>query len=136
MSLLRRLLLFLGLPDPQTPRTFELESAVFQSLNDLAAREQRTPEEMAALLLSQAIQQRWVSEETWQHWQALTAREQEITALVCLNLTTRQIAARLRISPETVKSHIRNVLSKFGLHNREDLRRALAGWDFSAWDLD
>lgn len=136
MSLWRRFLLFFGLPDPQTPRTFELEGAVFQSLNDLAAQEQRTPEEMASLLLSQAIQQRWVSEETWQRWQTLTAREQQITALVCLNLTTRQIAARLQISPETVKSHIRNVLSKFGLHNREDLRRALAGWDFSAWDAD
>jgi DNA-binding CsgD family transcriptional regulator len=50
-----------------------------------------------------------------------------------LNFTNRQIAARLQITPETVKTHVRNVLHKFDLHSKAELRRSLADWDFSAW---
>ncbi|MGW8250801.1 MAG: LuxR C-terminal-related transcriptional regulator, partial [Anaerolineales bacterium] len=39
----------------------------------------------------------------------------------------------LMISPETVKTHIRNVLSKFKLHSKHELRENLIDWDFSAW---
>jgi DNA-binding CsgD family transcriptional regulator len=43
------------------------------------------------------------------------------------------MAARLSLSPETIKTHVRNVLGKFGLKRKSDLRHILAGWDFSAW---
>jgi DNA-binding CsgD family transcriptional regulator len=66
-------------------------------------------------------------------WGFLSAREQQVAALTCLNFTNRQIAARLRITPETAKTHVRNVLRKFDLHSKAELRRALADWDFSAW---
>ena len=55
-------------------------------------------------------------------------------ALVCLGYTNRQIAARLVISVETVKSHIRNILYKFNLHSKRELGLLLGDWDFSAWD--
>ena len=48
--------------------------------------------------------------------------------------TNRQIAARLVLSPETVKTHLRSVLHKFGLRSKAELRQALAGWDFSGWE--
>jgi DNA-binding CsgD family transcriptional regulator len=50
-----------------------------------------------------------------------------------LNYTNRQIAACLQISPWTVTTHTRNVLSRFNLHTKKELRRALASWDFTAW---
>ena len=109
-----------------------LDEALLRSVRDLAERERRSPEEVILSLLNQALQERQAAERGWQRWQSLTPREQQITALVCLNHTGRQIAARLVISPETVKTHVRNILRKFGLHSRQDLRRLLADHDFGA----
>ena len=50
------------------------------------------------------------------------------------DLTNRQIAARLMISPETVKTHLRNAQYKFDVHSKAELRALLSDWDFSAWD--
>ena len=114
-------------------RTFRFDAKLIESLQDLAHREQRSTEELAASLLTQAIQQRQAVDARQQDWSSLSQREQEVAALVCLNYTNRQIASLLNISPETVKSHVRNVLYKFNLHNKQDLKQALEEWDFSAW---
>jgi DNA-binding CsgD family transcriptional regulator len=57
-----------------------------------------------------------------------------VAALACLGYTTRQIAYRMEITPETVKSHMRNILAKFGVVNRIELRHRLEKVDFSAWE--
>jgi len=57
----------------------------------------------------------------------LTPREQDVTALICLNFTSRQIAARLHIFPETVKTHVERVLSKFNVPDHNTLRMLLSG---------
>ncbi|MBK7180383.1 MAG: helix-turn-helix transcriptional regulator [Chloroflexi bacterium] len=57
--------------------------------------------------------------------------EKEVAVLVYLELTNPEIACRLVLSPNTVKTHIRHILAKFGLISREELRRELAGLDFS-----
>ncbi len=109
------------------------DASLLRSLRDLAAREQRSADEVINSLLNQALQERQLAEEHWKRWQRLTPREQEVAALACLNHTSRQIAATLVISPETVKTHVGNLLRKFGLSTRQELRQALAGWDFSEW---
>jgi DNA-binding CsgD family transcriptional regulator len=114
-------------------RTFHFDERLTASLQDLAQREQRSADELAASLLTQAIQQRQAVDARQQDWESLSQREQEVAALVCLNYTNRQIASLLNISPETVKSHVRNVLYKFNLHNKQDLKLALEEWDFNAW---
>jgi NarL family two-component system response regulator LiaR len=48
----------------------------------------------------------------------LTNREWEILDLVCGGLGTREIADSLYLSPETVNSHVKNVLKKLGVHSR------------------
>ena len=113
---------------------FSLDVNTLRSLQLIAEREQRTPEEIANQLLEDALRSHQAQEENWQRWQTLTPREQEIAALICMNYTSRQVAARLYISPETVKTHVEHILSKFGVSDRNLLRMMLSGWDFSAWD--
>ena len=113
---------------------FELDLKLFQTLQGMAEQEQRSAEDIAADLLSLALDQQQACDELIQRWRSLSSREEEVAALTCLNLTNRQIAARLGISPETVKTHVRNVLHKFGLHSKAELRLLLNEWDFSAWD--
>jgi DNA-binding CsgD family transcriptional regulator len=52
---------------------------------------------------------------------SLTPREREIAQLVADGLTNRQIAARLGITPDTIKKHLTNVLTKVDCANRTQL---------------
>lgn len=104
-----------------------------RALRELSKRELRPEDEIAADLLANALVRHQAAEENLLRWRALTPREQEVSALTCLNFTNVQIADHLMISPETVKTHIRNVLSKFKLHSKNELRQNLSDWDFSAW---
>jgi PAS domain S-box-containing protein len=51
----------------------------------------------------------------------LTPREVEIVKLVALGYTGGEIASELRISAETVRSHVRNAMDKTGTHTRAQL---------------
>jgi DNA-binding CsgD family transcriptional regulator len=51
----------------------------------------------------------------------LTAREREVVRLVALGSTTRQIAADLHLSTDTIRSHVRNSMAKIGAHTRAQL---------------
>jgi DNA-binding CsgD family transcriptional regulator len=132
MSLWQRLLRALGY-QPPARLSFHMDQELARSLQELAAREQRQAGEVAADLLSAALAERNAGGEMLERWLRLSAREQQVAALICLEYTNRQIAARLFITPETAKSHVRNVLHKFGLRSKAQLRRELAGWDFSDW---
>ena len=78
-------------------RTFHFDERLTASLQDLAQREQRSAEELAASLLTQAIQQRQALDARQQDWESLSQREQEVAALVCLNYTIHEneIAANI-----------------------------------------
>jgi DNA-binding CsgD family transcriptional regulator len=114
--------------------TFQAENDLIESLSEMAVQERRPQEQVAADLLMQAVAQYKAAGTYWQDWETLSPREQQVAALICLNYTNRQAAARLGISEETVKTHMHHLLAKFGMHNRGELRQALAGWDFSAWE--
>lgn len=56
----------------------------------------------------------------------LTARELEVLNLLVEGLSNKMIAARLRISDQTVKFHVAAICGKLGAANRTDaVRRAL-----------
>lgn len=55
----------------------------------------------------------------------LSDRELEVGQLAILGLATREIAARLFLSENTVKTHLRNLYKKTGAANRNDLYRSL-----------
>jgi DNA-binding CsgD family transcriptional regulator len=48
----------------------------------------------------------------------LTDREREIMTLVASGLQSGDIADRLYLSPETIKSHVHNAMGKLGAHTR------------------
>ena len=115
-------------------RSFALEGELLLSLEQLALYRGSTPHQLAADLLARELQSVEIERETWQKWQSLTEREQQVAAQVCLQYRTSQIAARLQIAPETVRSHVHNILKKLALPNRIALRQLLADWDFSNWE--
>jgi DNA-binding CsgD family transcriptional regulator len=132
-SLWRRLLRALGY-EPGARLTFELDQVTFRALQRAADEEQLPPYEVASKLLSSALARREATIESIHLWRTLTPRQKEVTALVCLNYTNREIGARLKISPETVKTHTRNALQKFGLRRKSELQKLLHDWDFNAWE--
>jgi DNA-binding CsgD family transcriptional regulator len=54
-------------------------------------------------------------------WDSLTPAEQRVVALIVEGLTNPQIAERLFVSRETVKSHVSSALAKLGASTRTEL---------------
>ncbi len=55
----------------------------------------------------------------------LTQREREVAILVADGLRSREVADRLAIAPQTVKSHLKTIFDKLGVRNRVELSRRL-----------
>jgi DNA-binding NarL/FixJ family response regulator len=62
-----------------------------------------------------------LSQETRRGLSALTEREREITVLVATGLSNDEIAARLVLSPATVKTHVNRAMAKVGSRDRAQL---------------
>ena len=120
--------------DPKTRLIFDLNQEAHFALQHLAEEETRSESEIAGDLLADTLARLQADVQYWKKWQNLTPRQQQVAALICLGYTNRQTAARLTVSPETVKTHVRNILYKFYLQHKTDLLRTLSGWDFSAWE--
>ncbi|MGB9633015.1 MAG: helix-turn-helix domain-containing protein, partial [Chloroflexaceae bacterium] len=58
---------------------------------------------------------------------ALTAREQEILALIAAGRSDKEIAAELVISLYTVKAHVRAILAKLHVTSRREAARRMGG---------
>jgi len=50
--------------------------------------------------------------------EALTARESEVLRLLAKGLANKEIGRDLRISEDTVKTHVSRILAKLGAHSR------------------
>ena len=55
----------------------------------------------------------------------LTSREREVALLVADGLRSREVAERLGIASQTVKSHLKTIFDKLGVRNRVELARRL-----------
>ncbi|HEX4441195.1 MAG TPA: LuxR C-terminal-related transcriptional regulator [Thermoanaerobaculia bacterium] len=62
----------------------------------------------------------------------LSPREEEVLQHLALGLATREIAARLAISPVTVRNHAQRILSKLGVHSRVEA----VVWGFARGVID
>jgi DNA-binding NarL/FixJ family response regulator len=53
--------------------------------------------------------------------ESLTARERAVITLIATGDETPEIAQRLHVSPATVRTHVRNAMTKLGAHTRAQL---------------
>jgi DNA-binding NarL/FixJ family response regulator len=53
----------------------------------------------------------------------MTGREREVVALIAEGLSNKEIAQRLHLATDTVKSHVHNILEKLALHTRLEIAR-------------
>jgi DNA-binding CsgD family transcriptional regulator len=106
------------------------------TLTTLSQHDGRPEEELIQDLLAAGLTSYYSSDELWQKWESLSPRERQVAGFVCLGYTNKEIVQRLNISPETVKTHLRNILIKFILGSRSELRLSLHDWDFSGWEED
>lgn len=75
----------------------------------------------------------WTTTDNLKAWQDLTPRQRDVAVCVCLGYTNAEIASKLMISSSTVKTHIRNILGKFKVGGKLELKGILRDWDFSGW---
>jgi DNA-binding NarL/FixJ family response regulator len=71
-----------------------------------------------ARLLPQVAREREVQRDADLLLGQLTDREREILQLLGEGLRNEDIATRLFISPQTVQTHVRNILTKLGVHSK------------------
>ncbi len=57
----------------------------------------------------------------------LSPRERSVLSLICCGLSTKHIARELNISPETVKTHAKNILTKLHAKTRAEAVGLAAG---------
>lgn len=60
---------------------------------------------------------------------ALSAQEHRIAQLAAAGHTTKEIAARVNLSPRTVDSHLNRAFRKLGVTRRSALNDALSEYD-------
>lgn len=86
-----------------------------QSLRMLARGDIVVSQEMANVIKSELTDQTSKSKDD------VSGREREVLQLVCQGATNREIAERLIVSEHTVKVHLRNILNKLNLRNRQQV---------------
>jgi DNA-binding NarL/FixJ family response regulator len=97
-----------------------VHKALLDTIRAVHAGEKRISPEVAAELADHAGEEE------------LTAREIAVLRLIALGNANKEIAAQLRISDETVKSHVTNIFEKLGVNDRTHavttaLRRGIIG---------
>jgi len=124
----------LGYVRPET--VAEVDHTLIPLIESIANREGLTITDTVNQLLSFAVGEQHFIDENLNLWETLTDREKETAAFTCLGYTNHEIAHKMIISPNTVKTHLRNVLQKFDVNSKAELQVLLASWDFRGWDRD
>jgi DNA-binding NarL/FixJ family response regulator len=90
---------------------------LIETIESCVRGEVRCAPRVSGILLRQV---RGRSEASTQDVSRLTAREQEIVALIAEGLSNKEIAARLFIEVATVKNHVHNILEKLDVSRRTE----------------
>jgi DNA-binding CsgD family transcriptional regulator len=128
-----RILTLLRMKPSARRHVFELDEPLQAALAERAEQVQHPVEQVEAEMLREGLEHLQSSDRLKQCWERLSGREQEVTALTCLGYTNRQMAARLQLSPGTVKGYVREAMVKWRANGKDELRLLLAQWDFSDW---
>lgn len=110
-----------------------LDPELLGIVQEIAFKQDKTIEAMVRELLLIGVSEYRFADEVLRLWRRLSEREQEVLALICLGFKTAEIAQRMTISTNTVKTHIRNVLVKLNMRSRAELQTAFSIWEFDEW---
>jgi DNA-binding CsgD family transcriptional regulator len=113
-------------------RAFFRNDLLVRKVRELAVSQRRAEQEVYDDIIESGMKALSEKDKYEEIWTSLTAREQQVTALLCMGYRSSEIAARLGVSYETIRSHSKHVYAKFGL-NRKALSAALERWDFESW---
>jgi len=135
MNFLRRLIQYFSRKkaDAEQPRVFFQDEELMAVIKDVAQQQKRPEEEIIADFTKVGLNQFFTQNELEQRWASLSQREQQVVALICLGYRNYEIAKKLTIAPETVKTHLQRIFDKFNLRSSKELRYALRKWDFRDW---
>jgi len=112
-----------------------VDDVIWEMLEEIAHDEKIDAGELASQEFSKAIIRIYQSKsKNVKKWEELSERQKEVAALACLNYSNAEIALKLNVSQTTVKAHIREILRKFDVRGRHQLRYMLRRWDFSSYD--
>ncbi|HMD80983.1 MAG TPA: helix-turn-helix transcriptional regulator [Anaerolineales bacterium] len=131
MSILDFLLNLIGKRPDNSPRTYELSEDLKVMLTRLAEREGRPEHELTSDLVAAGLIQYLATDELRPKWKSLSAREKDVAKLISQGLTNRQMAAQLSLSTETINTHVQNIMRKFGVDSKAELRHILGVVRFS-----
>lgn len=123
-------------PDAKLGRhklTLALDQQLIIDISKLAAEVNQTTEEATRQLINDALRERHTADAWLEVWNSLTTREKQAAGLTCLGYTNKQIAEKMIISENTVKTYIKSVLARFEVNSKVELRDLLAAWDFGEW---
>ena len=111
----------------------EVDSNLISLIEDIAKEEGLSISETVNRLLSFAIGEHHATNDNLFRWDSLTPRQQDPAAFACHGYSNMEIAQKMSISVNTVKTHLRQVLQTFAAGTKGELQMLLASWDFSDW---
>lgn len=103
-----------------------LSEELVRALHDLANWEKRREITLAAELVRLALEAAQPQHDLRFLFAGLTDRERQLAGLYLQGHTLVQISRKLTITPDTVKTHMRNIRMKLGVRTNAELRQALA----------
>lgn len=133
MSILDLFLILIGKRPEPGPRKYELTENLQLLLPELAEREGRPELDFTSDLLAAGLNEYYSRKKLLPKWQSLTAREKDVAKLIHQGLTNEKIAEKLFLSRDTIKTHVRNILRKFEVKSKADLRHILGVLKFFHW---
>jgi DNA-binding NarL/FixJ family response regulator len=100
------------------------EASILAALEAVAENEYYMDSAVSAQVIKNILQRQTRNIQlTDSRYESLTAREQEVMALLAQGKGVREIADKLSISQKTVENHRSNIYSKLGIHSSIDLVR-------------
>ena len=114
-------------------RIFLQDEEIVTLVRNAAKQQGRSEEEIITDFTKAGWDQLQQATEMEERWDSLSRREQQVVALICLGHRNYQIAEILVIAPETVKTHLQNIFTKFNLRSSKELRLVLKDWNFADW---
>lgn len=116
------------------PESFaDIDPNLIPLIGDIAQEEGLSISETVNRLLSFAIGEHHATNDNLLRWDSLTPRQQDTAAYACLGYSNMEIAQKMSISVNTVKTHLRQVLQTFAVGSKRELEIILVSWDFSDW---